>query len=542
MSRAAVSLTAVVSVLLIPFQTSLARETNVEAGARDRVLHLGGGAEPATLDPHLNTGSPESVIISMLFEPLLNRAADGHTLIPASAQSWDVSEDGRTFTFHLRDGLRWSNGDTLTAQDFRQSFLRALDPALAGEPAVLMYPVDGAEAYHKGVSKDPDTVGFAAPDDRTFIIRLKEPMPHFLQLILGYPWLPLHRPSLEAAGGWIDRAARWTRPGAMVGNGPFVLKTWVPNSIITLTANPHYYDAARLRLAEIRFYPIESSATEERGFRAGQLHVTYSVPDSKIALYQRERPEVLRLAPRLGTNFLFFNVTAPPFTDVRVRRAFALAVDREALANTILKGGQTPATSYLQPGMGGFEPVPRFSFDPAAARALLAEAGFAGGKGLPHIEYLYNTLERNRDVAEALQAMWLRHLGVEVTLKNQEWKVFVDTRQSGSYQIARAGWNPYSDEPTDYLQMLVAGSTYNDARWVHDEYTRLFREASTDLDRTRRHARYHRMEEIIADEMPLVPLFFSSSVHLVHPSVQGWTMNLFDDRPIVDVWLAGQAP
>lgn len=520
--------------------TATGRETNIETGIRDQVLHMGGGVEPATLDPHLNTGSPESAIISVLFEALVTRSRDGRTIEPAAARAWDIADGGRTYTFHLRDDLRWSNGEPLTARDFHQSFLRALTPQLAGEPGVMMYPVIGAEAFKKGEATDPASVGFEAPDDHTLVVRLREPMPHFLQLITSYPWLPVHRASVEAAGGWTTPAARWTRPGTMIGNGPFVLKSWTPNSVLTVVRNPHYHDAARVRLHEIRYYPIESTATEERAFRAGQLHVTYEVPESKIDAYQRDRPEVLRIAPRLGVNFLFFNVTAAPFTDVRVRRAFAFAIDRDRLVTTILKGGKTAASSYIQPGMGGFEPQARFGHDPERARTLLAEAGFPGGRGFPRVEYLYNTLERNRDVAEALQAMWRRQLGIEVTLKNEEWKVFVDTRQNGNFQVARAGWNPYADEPTDFFQMLVAGSTYNDARWTHEEYTRLYREASTDLDRSNRHARYHRMEEIIAEEMPLVPLFFNSQVRLVDTSVQNWTHNLFDDRPIEDLWLAGQ--
>jgi len=517
-----------------------ARDTNVESGIRTQTLHMGAGVEPGTLDPHINTGSPESAIINVLFEALVARSLDGRTIVPAAAQSWDITDDGRTYTFRLRDDLRWSTGEPVTAADYQQSFLRALTPALASEPAVMMYPVVGAEDFHRGVSKEPASVGFEAPDDRTFVIRLREPMPHFLQLIMGSPWVPVHRPSLEAAGGWIDRGARWTRPGKLVGNGPFQLTGWVPNSVLTVVRNPHFREAAQPRLTEIRYYPMESSATEERAFRAGQLHATYELPETKVEAYERDRPEVLRIAPRLGVNFIFFNVTAEPFTDVRVRRAFSLAVDRSIIAGTILKGGKTPAASFIQPGMGGFEPQPQFGFDPERARALLAEAGFPGGRGLPQIEYLYNTLERNRDVAEALQAMWRRHLGVQVVLKNEEWKVFLVTRQQGRYQMARAGWFPYADEPTDYFQLLVKDSTYNDARWAHDEYSRLYREASTDLDRERRHTRYRRMEAIVADETPIVPLYFHSQVRLVDTSVQGWTHNLFDDRPIANLWLSGK--
>lgn len=534
------SLWAVAAAVALTFSGCARRTTQVSEGIRDQVLHMGNGVEPGDLDPATNTGAPESIILGALFEPLVVRNANADGVDPAAAGRFEISEDGRSYTFHLRENLRWSNGDPVTAQDYRQSFLRALNPKLASQPAIYMYPVEGAEEYHKGATHDPEKIGFAAPDAHTLVMRLRAPMPHFLQTLVNYPWMAVHFPTLQKFGG-IDRpGAAWTRPGHLVSNGAYRLKEWRPNQMLVVERNPYYWNAAHVRLNEIRFYPIENLETEERTYRAGQLHVTSNLAVSKIDFYREHNPAALRVSPRLGVSYVLFNTTVAPFTDARVRQAFAFALNRAQLVDRVLRGGQTPAFSFSQPGMGGFQPQHVITAGPDDARRLLADAGFPGGRGFPKVEYLYNTSDLNREIAQALQEMWRRELGVEVALVNQEWKVFLDTRQLGHFQLARSGWYPFAAEPIDYFQLLLSYSHFNDSKWANTEFDALFSQAATTLDQASRHRLYHQMDAILLREMPVAPLYHASIVRLVHPAVQGWRLNLLDSHPLDEVWLDGE--
>lgn len=514
----------------------------VEQGIRDRVLHYGNGVEPGDLDPHTNTGSPESVILGEIFEGLVARSAS-LGIVPAAAESWGFSADGRIITFRLRPGLRWSNGDPLTARDFRDSFKRLLEPSLAAQFAFMAYPVVGAEDYNTGKTRDFSTVGFQALDDLTFRVILSEPTPHFLQLLVTYPFLPVHMASVARFGGTDRQGTAWTRAGNLISNGPMKLTGWEPNKVLTVARNEYHWNSAKVVLSEIRFYPIESQDTEERAYRSGQLHVTSTLPVSKIDSYRAEKSPALHITKRLGVGYLVLNTLKAPFDDARVRRAFSLAINREQIATSIYRAGQTPAYVLSQAGMGGYQPRHHMTGGPDEARALLAEAGYPGGAGFPKVEYLYNTSELNRDVAQALQQMWSKELGIEVTIVNEEWKVFLNTRDLGNFQIARAGWFPFTDEATEYFQQVVSNSAFNDSGWSNPEFDALYAKAIHTLDKAERHELYQRMDEIVLREMPIVPLVHSAVARLVHPSVHGWTDNLLDSRQLAELSLeAGDAP
>jgi oligopeptide transport system substrate-binding protein len=513
----------------------------VVQGIRDLVLHAGNGVEPGDLDPHTNTGSPESVILNEIFEGLVARDTNLE-IVPAAAESWDITAEGRILTFNLRPGLKWSNGDPLTARDFRDSFKRLLEPAIAAQFAFMAHPVAGAEDYNTGKTRDFSLVGFQALDDLTFRVILTEPTPHFLQLLTGYPFLPVHLASVARFGGTERPGTAWTRAGNLVSNGPMKLTAWEPNSVLTVSRNEHHWNSANVLLNEIRFYPIESQDTEERAYRTGQLHYTSTMPVSKIDTYRAEKSPALHVTPRLGAGFLVINTQKPPFDDARVRRAFALAINREQIATSIYRAGQTPAYSLGQPGMGGYQPRHKITGGPDEARSLLAEAGFPGGTGFPEVEYLYNTSELNRDVAQALQQMWRKELGVAVALHNEEWKVFLNTRDTGNFQIARAGWNPFTDEATEYFQQVVSTNAFNDSNWGDPEFDALYEKAIHSLDKVERHEFYQQMDEIVIREMPVVPIVHQAIARLVHPSVRGWKDNLLDNRQLAELRLeAGEA-
>ena len=377
--------------------------TRVEQGDRDGVLYVGNFAEPRELDPQLATGIPEANILYALGEGLVT--ADGKDLhpTPGVAESWDISPDGMSYTFHLRANAAWSNGEALTAADFVASYRRVLDPRLGAELSFYVWPLKNAEAYTKGKVTDFDQVGVHALDAHTLRLDLEHPTPYLLRLVLMRMWFPVHLASIAKTGALNDRSNQgWTRPGKYVGNGPFILADWQPNQQIVVKKNPRYWNAGSIHLNEVRFYPIGDSNTEENAFRSGQLHKTYSdnLPSSKIELYRRDHPELFHDVPYLGTYFYMLNTTKPPLDDVRVRRALAMSIDRESIVRNVLRGGQQPSGSYTPANTAGYTSRAQIPFDPAAARKLLAEAGHANGAGLPPLEIMFNTSDQHRQVAE----------------------------------------------------------------------------------------------------------------------------------------------
>ena len=505
-------------------------ETRVDRALRDRVLHLGNGTEPQDLDPHLVTGVPEHNILSALLEGLITENPQDLTPSPGVAASWSVSEDGLTYTFYLRETARWSNGDPVTANDFLFSFKRILSPSLGAEYAYMLYVVENAEAYHQGEISDFSKVGFAAPDDLTLSITLRNATPYFLSLLNHYAWFPVHPPTVLAFGAMDQRGSNWTRPEHFVGNGPFVLDAWKLNHHVIVKKNLAYWDADRVRLNGIHFHPIESTDTEERAFRSGQLHVTSSVPLNKIERYRREQPDQISVYPYLGTYFYRLNVTRPPLDNVKVRRALSLALDRDALVDHVLKGGQLPARHFVPPRIKGYVSEQRLGLDLDQARRLLSEAGYPGGQGIRPLFLLYNTSEAHRMVAEAVQQMW-KELGVEIALINQEWKVFLDSQRRMDYDICRAGWIGDYVDPNTFLDLFVTGGGNNHTGWSNPRYDRLLREGARARNTQQRIDILGRAERLLIDELPILPIYFYTRVSLVHSDVKGWNSNILDHHP-----------
>lgn len=383
-----------------------------------KILRVGNGSEPQDIDPQVVQGNVEYRIILALFEGLV--ASDPNTLepIPGVAESWETSPDGLIYTFHLRADARWSDGKPVTAGDFVRSYQRILTPALASPYAYILFYVAGAEDYYRGKLTDFAQAGFKALDDRTLQFTLRQPTPFFLHLLCYYPWYPVPVSVIEKFDGLNRRGSAWTRLENFIGNGPFTLKEWRPNQEIVVTRSSTYWDRAHVKLDEIVFYPIENTETEEHMFRTGQLDITMEVSLSKIPIYQREHPDSIRMDPLYSTYFYCFNVKRPPFTDSRVRRAFALAIDRESLVKSVLLGGEQPAHHIVPPGIAGYNSRSQLTGDFTEARRLLAEAGYPDGRGFPKVELLYNTLEKHRVMAEAVQRMWKKNLNVDVSLAN----------------------------------------------------------------------------------------------------------------------------
>jgi len=513
------------------------RETLVERGNREGIFHLSVGSEPSDLDPHTVTGLGEAKLVQSLFDPLVSFEPGTLAPAPALAERWEVSPDGLTYTFYLRADAKWSDGSTLTAQDCVDSWRRILTPTLAADYAYFLYLIRGAEAFHQGKTADFSTVGAIARDPRTLVVTLTHPAPYFLQALLNSCWRPVNVRAIAAIGDPYRRGTPWTRPGKLVSSGPFVLKEWTTQQRIVVDKSPTYYDRDRVRLNAVHFYPTDNTDAEERAYRSGQLHATYSLPLSKVLPAQRENNPALRIDRNLETYFFRLNVRKAPLTDARVRRALSLAVDRDAIAGKILPGGRAPAPTFVPPLLKGYVPPARQAYDLSAARQLLADAGHAGGAGLPPIEILYNNSEILRLVAEAIQQMWHRDLGIEVRLVNQEFKSVFASRRSGDFQVLLGSWTADYLDATTFLDLWRSDSGNNHTGWSDPAYDALSNRANTIADAPARAAVLAEAEALVLDAAPIVPIYFNTHVYFLHPAVKGWQPTPTGHSDFRYVWL-----
>lgn len=511
-------------------------QSNVQTGNADQELYIGIGTEPEGLDPHLVTGVTEHYVLLSLLEGLTTVHPKTLEIEPGVAERWEVSDNGLQYTFYLDPEARWSNGDPVTSGDFLFSFERILTPALGAPYAYMLYSIKNAEAFNKGELQDFAEVGVKAPDPRTLTFKLAAPTPYFLSLSTHYTWWPVHPPSVLAHGGMTDRISKWTKPGNFVGNGPFALETWRLNHSIQVTKNAHYRDAESVRLNGIHFLPI-SMDTEERAFRADQLHITSTVPIPRIDWYRKNAPDRMHFDTYLGVYYYLLNTAREPLDDPRVRKALAYAIDREALTEHVLKAGQQPAYHFTPPNTGGYTAAAKLPYDPELARELLAEAGFPGGAGFPKLELLFNTSESHRTVAVAIQQMWQSELGVEVSLYNQEWKVYLASRKERNFDIARAAWIGDYVDPNTFLSLGASDNGNNHSNWGNARYDALIREAARTQDPTARLQLFQEAETILMDEMPVIPIYFYVRSTLINEAVRGWYPNILDYHPYQDVWL-----
>jgi oligopeptide transport system substrate-binding protein len=529
-------------VLLIFSTLSLAGcgggESNIESGNRDGVLHMGNGSEPQGLDPHVVTGVPENILIRALFEGLAVKNPYTLEPEPGVAERWEFSEDGRQITFYINPRARWSNGDPVTADDYVWSWMRALHPEMGNLYAYMLFPIKNAEAFFSREIHDFAEVGVKAPDPLTLVVSLTEPTPYFLQLMDHFSTFAVHRPTIEKFGKFTDRFTKWTRVGNIVSNGPFVLDEWLLNRRISMRKSDTYWDRERVQLNRVVFYPTENAVSEERGFRSGQLHVTATIPLDKIPVYQTMDDSPYRQEPYLGTYFYLINTQRPPMDDPRVRRALAMSVNRDALIDSVLQSSAVPAYSITPPGTLGYQPPRTFDYDLEAAKALLAEAGYPDGAGWPGAEIVYNTQEAHRKIAVALQQMWKDALNIEVTISNQEWKVYLDSVTNMDFDMARRGWIGDYVDPNNFLDLYLTAGGNNNTGYSDPVYDELIQYTAPQAKtREERFAAFYKAEKMLMEQMPIIPIYTYTSKHLVHPSVCGMPGNLMDSLNLRYVWL-----
>lgn len=475
-------------------------------------------AEPASLDPGMTTSLAEANVQAELFEGL-TRLDQHNQPQPALAESWDISPDGKVYTFHLRPHLTWSDGTPLTAQDFEYSWKRVVDPEVASQNAYMLFPIEGAEAYNQKKAT-ADTVGVKALDDQTLQVRLKDPTVYFLTLTALHCYYPVPRWLVEAKPDtWASDAA------GLVGCGPFVITKWVHSSEINVKRNPNYWDQAHVRSERLEFPISESQATRLRFVESGQANLMVEPPPA-----DQDRLEALglyRVAPYLGTYYYVFNVQKKPFDDVRIRRAFALAMERQGLVEHIVRARKEAAYAWVPPGITDTatgkdfraEGGPLQHEDAAKARQLLQEAGYTP-ETLPEVTILFNTNEMHKAVAEAVQAMWQKNLGVHAGLTNQESKVYLASRTEGNFQVARASWVADYADPMTFLDVFADAD--NDAKYHNEDYNRLIRQAKETSDQALRMQYMHEAEKILFDDCVIIPIYYTTQPYVAQPYVKGY--------------------
>ncbi len=490
-------------------------------------LQRGLPTDAETLDQHKARSIQAADVLRDLSEGLVGYSADGQ-LIPAAAESWDVSGDGLRYTFHLREGLRWSNGDALVAGHFVAGMRRLVDPATAAVYVDLLSGIENAAAISAG-DIPVSMLGVEAPDDRTLVIRLAQQAPYFISLLSHPSTFPIHPPSIAEHGD------AFARPGRMVSNGAYKLDAWVPGALIALKRNEHYWNNAATAIDAVNYHVLVQDTAELNRYRAGELHTTSTVPPDAFAQVRAQYGDELHVAPYLGVYYYGFNLTKPPFKDnPALRRALSMAVDREQLAEKVVGRGEAPAYSWVPPGVNNYEP-PLSSFASLGkgereqlARRLYREAGYSENNPL-RVEIRYNTNDTNRKIAVAIQSMWRDVLGVETVLINEESQVWLaNMRQAEVTQVFRASWmGDYNDAHT-FLSILQTGNAMNMPRYEDEEYDDLMERAAAQGDEKQRRLLLEEAERHMLSDHPVIPLYFYVSKHLVSPQIEGWGDNVLD--------------
>lgn len=511
--------------------------TSCEKKSKRAELVFINGAEPDTIDPALIMGQPEGRIVSALFEGLtrFNRAGRSE---PGVAESWTISPDGRTYTFHLRPDAKWSDGVPVTARDFVETWRRTLTPATGAAYNYQLFYLKNAQDFAEGRLKDFSQVGVRALDDRTLEVQLENPTPFFLDLCATPSLEPVPMRVIERYGD------DWIKPGRIVTNGAYTLEHWRINDHIRLRKSPLYWDRAHVALETIDALPIAKANVAYNFYASGEADLVLDKGLAPPALLDtlKLRPD-FHAAPFLGSYFLRFNCARGPFADSRVRRAFALVVDRELLTKKITRAGELPARMLVPPGIPGYTSPPGLSGDVAEARRLLAEAGYPGGRGFPLVRYLYNESELNEAIAVELQSRWRDTLGVTVNLARQEWKVYLNSLNSLDYDIGRSTWVGDYPDPNTFLDMFIANSGNNRTGWSNADYDALITAAARETDPARRFTILAQAEEfLVAKQAVVCPLYFYVGIQLYDPKkIAGIEPNVLDEHPLRAMKIEGRS-
>jgi len=516
--------------LIVASAVSPAFAANVPSGAQlastqEIVRHI--KDEPASLDPMKAVGLPEIQVMRDLFEGLTNQDAHGN-IVPGVALSWS-SNDNKTWMFTLRKDARWSNGEPVTAQDFVYSWQRLVEPKNSSPFAwfAALSGIENAEAITKG-QMSADKLGVTATDATHLKVTLSRPVPWFPSMVANAAMYPVSKQVIEKEGD------SWTSPGKLVGNGAYQLQDRVVNEKIVLVRNANYWDDQKSVLTKVTFIPINEESSATKRYRANDIDITESFPKNMYALLKKELPGQVYTPDQLGTYYYAFNTEKGPTADVRVRKALSWSIDRRIIAEKVLGTGEKPAWHFTPDVTAGFTPMKSYLQQHsqqelnAQAKALLTAAGYGPGKPL-HLTLLYNTSESHQKIAIAVASMWKKNLGVDVTLQNQEWKTYIDSRNSGSFDVIRASWIGDYNEPSTFLSLLTSTHTGNIARFRSADYDAVITKASTETSVAARNTDYNKAEQIIADQAPIAPIYQYTNGRLIKPWVKGYPITNPED-------------
>lgn len=491
-------------------------------------------SEPQTIDPALNSSVDGAIMANHMFEGLMKWKDDGKgngVITEGQAASYKVSDDGLVYTFTLRDDIKWSDGQPVVAGDFVYAWQRLVDPATAADYSYMLGSVVNAMEIIDG-EKAPTELGIKALDDKTLEVTLIAATPFFTEICAFPATFPVRKDIIDAKGD------QWTFDVATyIGNGPYKMSEWVHNSYIKVVKNENYYDPSFAVPAAIQFTLMDDDNAIYAAFNSGELQFISTVPADEIATLLEQKK--LHIVDNIGTYYVTFNNSKAPFNDVRVRQAFSLTIDRNYIVEQITQTGEIPASGFVATGVwdaagssgddfrtvgGDFYDVAKDKYQANCdkARQLLADAGYPGGQGFPIVEYLYNTSSRHKAIAEALQNMWQKELGVTVTLANQDWAVFLQTRKQGDYQIARNGWLSDYNDPMSFLDMWVTGSGNNDAQYSNKRYDDLIAQAkATSVQKDRMKLMHDAEQILVGEDCFSAPVYFYTNYYMINEKVKG---------------------
>lgn len=508
----------------------------------EQVMAFNLGSDPKSVDPQLCSATDGGIVVNNTFEGLMRTDANGKAQ-PAGAESVEVSEDKMTYTFHLREDAKWSDGQTVTAADYKYAWLRALDPAVASEYSFQLYYIKGGQEFFEGKGTK-ENVGLEVVDDLTFKVTLKAPTAYFLDLVTFYTFMPVREDVV------IQKTEGWAKdPSITISNGPFKISEYHMNDKIVLTPNTYYWNKNNVKLDKVTMSMIVDISTAITAYDSNEMDVLISVPTPEIPKRQVEDP-TFHIVPYLGCYYYVFNVNKAPTNDINVRKALTLAIDREQIVTEVTKAGQLPATGFVPTGLvdsqgndfrakAGDYGISTTA-DIEKAKEYLAKAGYPNGEGMAPVELIYNTNEGHKAVAEAIQEMWKKNLGIEVNLVNQEWAVFQDTRHVGNFEVARAGWIGDYNDPMTFLDLWTSYSGNNDAQWNYNKgdfpankkFDALIENSKVTqgIDRDKD---LYSAEKIMMDELITMPIYYYTGVIMVKDKIKNW------ERDILGTWYFG---
>lgn len=517
-------------------------ETKQEPEKEQQTFTYNMGADPETLDPNKATENVGFTVLANTFEGL-TRLGDKDEPIPAVAEKWDISEDGTKYKFYLREDAKWSDGKTVTAYDFEYSWKRAVDPETASDYAYMLYYIKNAEKINNG-ELPVDDLAVKVIDERTIEVTLEGPCSWMLTMFAFATYSPVRQDIIE------NDPETWALNFEnLVTNGPFFVDSWRHNDRLRLLPNEHYWDKQRVKLDEVTITLINEESTALGAFDAGDVDAVDGVPVAEIPRLLAEEPDFYIL-PALGTYYYVFNNTAQPFDNEDIRKAFALAIDRRAIVETVTLGGQVPATGFVPFGMRVIGKDFRkegkdYGIDPNAAlveeaKELLAKAGYPDGEGFPEVTLKYNTTEAHKRIAEAIQEMWKKNLNIDVNLENTEWRVHLNNLDNGNFQVGRIGWSSDYSHPMSFLDMWISGSGNNYAQWKSTELDDYIKTAKTTPSEEEAVDSLHKAEDVLMERMTIMPIYYNTEPELVKGYVKNWRKSVLGYMFFDEAYIEGK--